>query len=157
MQQFKSPPYVPVFYVQNIKMCIHSQRVRISTFSKILLVLIRLMIRFKMGTVSDLSLKSQDLQGPGGIMCDHLLILNNYSEDRNALFKYNVAGASWYNKFIRWKWMSNWINQWAIHVISLVLLDWEKSLSSCLAVGSLNPNHNPWVSPLLAHFLSSRY
>ena len=27
-----------------------------------------------MGTVSDLSLKSQDLQGPGGIMCDHLFI-----------------------------------------------------------------------------------
>ena len=29
-----------------------------------------------MGTVSDLSLKSQDLQGPGGIMCDHLFDKN---------------------------------------------------------------------------------
>ena len=28
-----------------------------------------------MGTVSDLSLKSIDIQRPGGIMCDHLLIL----------------------------------------------------------------------------------
>ena len=28
----KSPPYAPVVYVQNIKMCIHSQGVRISTF-----------------------------------------------------------------------------------------------------------------------------
>ena len=48
----KSPPYAPVFYVQNIKMCIHSQGVRISTFSNIstffqaiLLVLIRFMLR----------------------------------------------------------------------------------------------------------------
>ena len=29
-----------------------------------------------MGTVSDLSLKSQYLQGPGCIMCDHLLVYN---------------------------------------------------------------------------------
>ena len=31
----KSPPYAPVLYVQNIKMCIHSERVRISTFTNI--------------------------------------------------------------------------------------------------------------------------
>ena len=69
------------FYVQNINMCIHSQGVGIPTFFQykyffeaILLVLIRFMLRFKMGTVSDLSLKLQDLQGPGGIMCDHLFI-----------------------------------------------------------------------------------
>ena len=35
----KSPPYAPVVYVQNIKMCIHSQKVRISTFP--ILVLFR--------------------------------------------------------------------------------------------------------------------
>ena len=34
----KSPPYAPAFYVQNIKMCIHSQGVRISTFFPILLL-----------------------------------------------------------------------------------------------------------------------
>ena len=34
------------------------------------------MLRFKMGTVSDLSLKSLDIQRPGGIMCDHLFIVN---------------------------------------------------------------------------------
>ena len=30
-----------------------------------------------MGTVSDLSLKSLDIQRPGGIMCDHLLRIPN--------------------------------------------------------------------------------
>ena len=76
----KSPPYAPVVYVKNIKICIHSQGVRISSFSNIstfeaiLLVLIIFMLRFKMGTVSDLSLKSLDIQRPGGIMCDHLFI-----------------------------------------------------------------------------------
>ena len=33
------------------------------------------MLQFKMGTVSNLSLKSLDIQRPGGIMCDHLLSL----------------------------------------------------------------------------------
>ena len=32
---FKSPPYTPVFYVKTIKICIHPQGVRISTFSNI--------------------------------------------------------------------------------------------------------------------------
>ena len=35
----KSPPYAPVVYVENIKMCIHSQGVRITTFP--ILVLFR--------------------------------------------------------------------------------------------------------------------
>ena len=77
----KSPPYVPVVYVQNIKMRIHSQWVRISTFPILGLFwgyssgANQIMIWFQMGTVSDLSLKSLDIQRPGGIMYDHLLIL----------------------------------------------------------------------------------
>ena len=59
----KSPPYAPVVYVQNIEMCMHSSDANQINF----------MLRFKMGTVSDLSLKSLDIQRPGGIMCDHLL------------------------------------------------------------------------------------
>ena len=39
------------------------------------------MLRFKMGTVSDLSLKSWVIQRPGGIMCDHLLFLCSISCD----------------------------------------------------------------------------
>ena len=35
-------------------------------------MIIRFMLRFKMGIVSNLSLKSLDIQRPGGIMCDHL-------------------------------------------------------------------------------------
>ena len=31
----KSPPYAPIFYVKTIKMCIHPQVVRTSTFSNI--------------------------------------------------------------------------------------------------------------------------
>ena len=52
---FKSSPYAPIFYVQNVKMCIHSEGVRILTFTNI-----RTFSRlFKMGTVSDFSLKGR--------------------------------------------------------------------------------------------------
>ena len=97
MLQFKIAAICTSFYIQNIKICFHSQGVRfsisnISTFSRlILLVLIRFMLQFKMGSVSDLSLKSQDLQGPGGIMCDHLFNFHFVNSD------FQGERGIWYN------------------------------------------------------------
>ena len=43
------------------------------------------MLRFEMGTVSDSFLKSQNLQGPEGIMCDHLFNLNSVQVQEETL------------------------------------------------------------------------